>query len=350
MLDAKQPNGNCWGVLSVEKDDQISILSYPQHFKRNLKDKSLLNFSISEIGQRELIDREMFQLNVSLSHIAYESHANAYSIGIFIYYDSNFFDLISLKFENSTEGFRALPSRKQTSQGLIHIQTDEFRLLNSHFASIQFKTTIPKAIAKGDRCKGAIIVDFTYTDNLHRYNGKVHTMVNKLTPYQCKIDGAKDTSLKPIRLNVPQLSMLYDEVNREFFFCFQRKSYATQHASYCYRQETGSNVWHTIYHITSLMGIDVTTRELYGVDRLAATYVYSAHPFNEGFQIEDSQWAKADGNSNVRKSVVVNDVSSLTWNPSEGVMVSISSQQIWSAAKSGLWKNSGGKWNRIIMF
>ena len=334
----------------MEKNDQISILSYPQNFKRHPKDKSILNLKITEIDQRELINGEKFQIDVSLKHVIYKSFANAYNINIFIYYDSNFLDLMSLQFKDSEDGFNVLPSRNITSQGMIHINTDELRLLNNHFASVEFKMAVPKAVVKGEKCNGVLLVDFTYKDNLNRFNGKVHSTINKFIPYQCKIENEKDISLKSVRLNVPQLSMLYDDVNKEFFFCFRRTKYATRNAPNCYRQMNDGNIWHEIQHIASLKGIDVVRRELFGVGRLGTAYSWSFHPFDQGFQIEDSYWENAESNSNVRKSVVINNVSLLSLNPSEGEIISTSGRQLWAATKSGLWKKPDNEWKRVIVF
>ena len=285
-----------------------------------------------------------------MKHVKYESNANAYNINIFIYYDSNFLDLTSFKLNDSEDGFNVLPSRNVTSQGIIHINTGELGLMNNHFASIEFKMAIPKTVAKGEKCNGALLVDWTYKDNLNRFNGKVHKTIDKFIPYQCKIENEKGISLKPIRLNVPQLSMLYDDVNKEFFFCFQRTKYATRNAPNCYRRMSDGNIWHEIRQIASLKGIDVVRRELFGVGRLGISYFWSLYPFNGGFQIEDSFWANAESNSNVRKSVVINNVSLLSLNPSEGEIITISGQQLWAATKSGLWKKSDNEWKRIVVF
>ena len=352
VLDALEPSGSGWGVLSVEKKDQVSIVCYPQHLKRKEPDKSSLNLTVSQFGQRKIMDEEIVQVNVSLSHIKLESYANAYNIDIFIYYDQTYLDLKALRMKNSyiRSVFIVLPSRNITSPGLIHIKTDELRLYTSHFATIEFKMVIPKAIGKGEKCRGALLVEFTYTDNLKRFNGAVKNTINKFTPYKCKIKNAKSISLQPVRLNVPQFSMLYDDVNEEFFFCIGRTKYARRNAPFCYRQMKGSSVWHGINYIASLKGIDVMKRELYGIGRLGATYFWSNHPFNEGFQIEDSRWATAESNSNMKKSVVASDVSSLSLDPAQGMIISTDGQQLWAATRVGIWKKSGSQWKIAIMF
>ena len=352
VLDALKPSGSGWGVLSVETKDQVSILCYPQHFMRKSPDKSSLNLTVSQFGQREIVDEEMVQVNVSLSHIEYKSYANAYNIDIFIYYDQTYLDLKALRMKNTYIGgvFIVLPTSNITSPGMIHIKTVELRLLTSHFAAIEFKIAIPKAIGKGEKCSGALLVEFTYTDNLKRFNGAVQNTVKKFIPYKCKIKKAKDISLQPIRLNVPQFSMVYDNVNEEFFFCIRRTKYARRNAPFCYRQKKDSSVWHGINYFASLKGIDVTKRELYGIGRLGAAYFWSYHPFHEGFQMEDSRWTKAESNSNMRKSVVANEVSSLSLDPAQGMIISTGRQELWAATRVGIWKKSGSQWKRAIMF
>ena len=334
----------------MEKNNQVSIISYPQNFQRSSKDKSSLNLTITELARSELVNGEIFNVNLSLSHIRHKSYANAYNIEMFIYFDSNFLNFQSIQFENNPTLLKILPTKNVTKPGLIHIHTDELWLPTSHLAIIKFKVTIPKGIMKGDQCEGAFVVDFKYVDNLKEFNGTLQNTTNKRIPYKCKIDQWVDISLTPSRLSTPQFSMLYDDVNGEFFFCFQRTKYATRNSPLCYRQTNDSKVWHAIAHIVSLKGVDVAARELFGTGRQGAAYFLSFHPYDGGFAIEDTHWTAAEGRSSLRKSVKVQEISSLPSNPTNEMIIATSGVQLWAATKSGIMKKSGDTWNTVIAF
>ena len=242
------------------------------------------------------------------------------------------------------------PSSNTTKQGLIHFHTDTLRLLNNQHLSINLKINNPNTILKGDKCKGAFLIDFKYLNNLQQFNGTVNATKSKITSYQCKIDQWKDISLKSLRLDLPQLSMLYDDVNGEFIFCIQRASFATRNGPFCYRQKQESDEWYGISEIAVVLGIETTTRILYGIDITGKVYLQASIPFSQFYQIEDSRWKSKEGTSSMRKAITVNDVSALPLNATQEYTISVSGVQLWAATKPGILKRRDGMLKRVIAF
>ena len=337
----------------METNEGITIVSKTYHFQRKRDDRSILQFNITDdIKQQKILDGQSMQLNLSLAHFIAEpdgSHSNAYDIEIFVYYDSSFIEFQSMKFIEK-DRFSLAPSTNTTKQGLIHLHTNALWLINNQHVTIDFKMKNPQAIRKGEDCKGYFLVDFRYLTNLPKFNGTVNYTVNKKVEYRCEIDQLKDISLKSYRLALPQLSMLYDEVNGEFVFCLQKVIYATRNGPFCYRQENESSEWHGINEIVAVVGIDTATRVLYGIDRNGRVYLRASYPFHVVNQIEDAQWTTDESKPGMRKSVEVNDFSALPASPTEQASISVSGSQLWAAIKSNIMKKVDGNWKNVVAF
>ena len=335
----------------METNDAISIITEPYLFKRREKDRSILQFNITDdIKKEKILDGQSMQLNLSLAHFISEpdgSHSNAYDIDMFFYYDSSFLEFQSMKFIEK-DRFSLAPSTNTTKQGLIHLHTNALWLINNQHVTIDFKMKNPQAIRKGEDCKGYFLVDFRYMTNLPKFNGTVNYTVNKKVEYRCEIDQLKDISLKSYRLALPQLSMLYDEVNGEFVFCLQKVTYATRNGPFCYRQGNDSSEWHGINEIVAVVGIDTATRVLYGIDRNGKVYLRSSYPFHVFNQIKDAQWTTDESKPGMRKPVKVNDLSALPASPTEGFTITASGVQVWAATQSGILRKSEDAWKRVI--
>lgn len=339
-------------MLTFETNDQISIISYQHDFKRLENDKSFLNVNITDLEPEDVVDGQITRMNLSISHYRETgawSNANAYNLDVYIIYDMALFNLHSMVFDLGGGKFLIHPSRNETRPGLIHLHTDVLPVLNGHFGVIEFMTTIPKTVAKGRDCKGDLLVEYRYENNLPTLNGTVKTTTGKRIPYRCKINEWKDITLKSVRLPIPEFSMLYDDINGEFFFCLQKKTYATRNADYCYSQKKGSTVWQGIAQVVSLLGIDVADRVLYGIGRNGKSYLRCSHPFNNVQQIEDSHWVTVQSKSEMRKSMTTSDISSLPLYPTGDTTISASGQELWAVTKSGIMMKSGDLWKRVVV-
>ena len=277
------------------------------------------------------------------------SHSNAYNIDIFIYYDIGFIQFQSITFIEKDQ-FSLVPSTNTTQNGLIHLHTNTLWLLNNQHFSIHMKVKIPKTVVKGDNCNGVFLLDIKYLTNLQHFHGTVNSTLARTVQYRCKIDQSQDTSLTSARLGLPQLSMVYDDVNGEFIFCFQRVSFATRNGPFCYSQSKESDELYTISQLAVIVGIQTTSRILYGIHRTGKVYLQTSYPFSQFYQIEDSVWKGKKDDSTMRKSITVNDVSTLSWNPSVQHTISVAGVQQWAVTKSGIWKRKEGALKRVITF
>ena len=298
------------------------------------------------------MEGESIRLNISLSHLLSKkggSHSNAYNIDIFFYYDASFIEFQSVTFYEKDQ-FSLAPTSNKTNQGVIHLHTRTLRLLNNQLLSIHLKLKSPDAVLKIDRCRGAFLIDFKYLNNLHQFSGNVNTTRGKIIPYQFKIDQKKDTSVNSVRYGLPQLSMLYDDVNGEFVFCIQKVSFATRYGPLCYRQMKGGDEWYGINNIAAVLGIEPSARVLYGIDRTGNIYFQASYPFIQFYHIEGSLWKIKESTSAVRKAITVLDVSALPLSASQQYSISVSGIQLWVATKSGIFKRKEGILKQVIAY
>ena len=242
VLDAELTTGERQPVISTESHDGILVFSSPIQIKRLQPNKSILQLNITKQNLQWLIDDSFLNINLSVSHLLGKSNSNAYRISIMIYFNSKFLQLKSLAFVN-TSRFSLPLSRNKTTPGFIMIQTDTLWLLNRQEFSITLQAKNPKAISRGENCDGNIIIDSAYKNNLAKFNGTTNSTLQKMVHFKCKIDQSKDVQVKSMRLPSPAFSMVYDEVNQQFFFCYQKKTFTTRTSTVGFSQQNKSTSW-----------------------------------------------------------------------------------------------------------
>ena len=342
-----------WRIISFQTNEAFIICTKPHQFNRKQADRSILQFNVTNLHNQQLVNGQSIQLNLSISHLLSQtdgSHSNAYNIDIFIYYDTGFIQLQSVDFVEKDK-FSLAPSSNTTNKGLIHFHTNTLWLLNTQHLSVRFKVTIPTTILKGDKCSGELLIDFKYLTNLQQFNGTNNNTLAKVIPYRCKIDQWKDVSLKSVRLQLSQLSMVFDDVNGEFVFCLHIFSFKKRNGPFCYRQIKERDEWIGISEMAVVLGIDKTSRMLYGIDRTGKVYLQSSYPFNQFYQIEDSLWLSKESNPTTQKAITVNDLSALSLNPTVNYIISDTSGiQVWAATKLGILKRKEGVLTRVVKY
>lgn len=353
VLDAKQPTGHTWLVTSFKTDDQFSVNCQKVNLSRVSNDRSVIHLNITDLDEAEIVDGETIQLNVSLSHLLggpEGSHSNAYDVDVFIYYESSFFEVQSVNFIEK-DRFTLAPTRSSNEQGFIHAYTKTLWLMNNQHMSVTLKSNNPKAIWKGEQCKGSFLIDLAFKNNLHQFNGTANNTVGKKVEYKCIIDEWKDISLKSLRLNMPKMSMAYDDLNGEFFFCILTATYAKRNGPFCYMQKTDTNAWYGIDHaVAAVVGIDAASRVLYGIHQTGQAYVRVSYPYEKIYQIEDSYWMKRESSPETRKAIMVNDLKTLPSKPKEEFVISASGKQQWAVTRSGISKKTDGLWKEIVKY
>ena len=345
-----------WSISGFQTNEKFIIYAKQYQLKRKQPDKSILEFNVTNLNNKhqQLNNGQSIQLNLSISHLLSQtdgSHSNAYNIDIFIYYDTAFIQLQSIHFVEKDRFSLAPVSNTTHNTGLIHFHTNTLWLLNNQHLSVHFKVTIPTTILKGDKCSGELLIDFKYLTNLQQFNGTNNNTLAKVIPYRCKIDQWKDVSLKSVRLQLSQLSMVFDDVNGEFVFCLHKVSFKKRNGPFCYRQIKERDEWIGMSEMAVVLGIDKTSRILYGIDRTGKVYLQSSYPFNQFYQIEDSLWLSKESNPITQKAITVNDVSALSLNPTANYIISDTSGiQVWAATKLGILKRKEGVLTRVVKY
>ena len=266
-----------------------------------------------------------------------------------IYYNSEFLQFRSIELVK-TSAFTLPTSRNVTRPGLILIQNDAVWLQNDQFFSIKFQVSIPKGISRGVDCNGNILIDFSYHNNLAKLNGTVTTTLERPVPFKCKANQAKDIKVKSVRLPSPEFSMVYDEINQDFFFCLQRKIYMTRNAPTCFLQQKGKTSLGVIPFMSTVEAIDVEKRILYGLDRVGKSYAMSVFPYAVMDQIEDSVWTAVKDQPQTRTSVKANTLDLLPSSPGNPMIITVSGKASWAATKRGILKEANGIWQRVTNF
>ena len=333
--------------MSFETNEQISMVSIPEQFQKATKDHSL-NLNLTDFNGEAFVNGQFIQLNVSLSYFMpgfCGSYSAAHDIDVFIYYDSSFLELQSVLLIGQDRHTLA-PSSNTTKQGLIQFHTDVFGLFNNQLVTVALKMKTPTKLLKGEQCSGAFIVDFRYLSEL---NGTVDSALGRILSYKCKIDQWKDISLKSTHIDIPQFSMIYNDLSGDFFFCLRRTKYSSRNSPICYTQKEPSMSWHALPTIAAVLSVDVTAKVLYGLDRVGV-YVRASDPFEEFHQIEDGEWAKVERKSSLRRSVKVHHLSSLPVQPKSSMTLSASGNEVWTATRSGVFRKTGRVWELRVVY
>ncbi|XP_065068714.1 uncharacterized protein LOC135694014 [Rhopilema esculentum] len=350
VLDAKLTTGEKQAVISTDSQDRILVFSSPLLIKRLQPDKSILQLNITKQNSQSLTDDSFFNLNLSVSHLLGKSNSNAYGVTLMIYFNSKFLQLKSLAFVN-TSRFSLPPSRNTTTPGFIMIQTDTLWLINRQEISIILQAKYPKTISRGENCNEDIIIDFAYMNNLAKFDGTVNSTLERNVPFKCKIDQTKDIRVKSARLPSPEFSMVYDDVNQQLFFCYQRKTYMTKNSSICFSREKNNTFWKTIPYISAVTGMDVEKRVLYGLERAGKSYVKSPYPFALYSQIEDTEWTSAKDQPQMRASLNCLSLSLLPQSSSDPYIFKVDGKPVFAATTKGiLWRKEDLSWKRIVFW
>ena len=348
-MDTGRTTGNTWNTISYETEEQISISSIPVEIKRRPKDRSILKFNISKSDKDLFANGDILSLNLSLWQwvgVNDRTYSNAYEVDVFVYYDSQFLALQSTKFIARDE-FSLEPTFNTTKQGMVHIRTDTFWLLNNQEISLELKFNNPAQILKGDKCNGNVIVDFKYKTNLKKFNGTVNYTIEEFIPYKCKIDARVILMQTSIRLTVPEFSMLYDDTNGDFIFCRKRSLLPLRSAS-CYLQRNDSVSWIGLPGIEAIVGTDTAKKTLFGIDYKGVAYWKSDDDFRSFMQVEDIEWKSVESQEQTRKAKSANLMTSLPQGVSAQWVLPNGSKSIWAATKDGIMKNISNTWKRVV--
>ena len=348
-MDTGRITGNAWNTITYETEEQISASSIPIEIKRRPKDRSILKLNISKSDKHLLNNGEVLSFNLSFWQWVGENdrtYSNAYEVDVFVYYDSQFLSLQSTRYIARDE-FSLEPTFNTTKQGMVHIRTDTFWLLNNQEISFELKLNNPAQILKGDKCNGHVIVDFKYRTNLKNLNGTVNYTIEKLIPYKCNIDARVIPMPTSIRLTVPELSMLYDDINGDFIFC-QKRSVLPLRSASCYLQRNDSVYWIGLPGIAAIVGTDTTKKTLFGIDYKGAAYWKSHDGYSSFMQVEDIEWTSIESQQQTRKAKSANMMTSLPQGISASWVFSKAGKSVWAATKGGIMKYTSNTWTRVV--
>eukprot|EP00795_Rhopilema_esculentum_P000852 gene852-10600_t len=349
ILDDGLPTGYRYLTITSETGDAIAVHSAPFFVSRWQRDQSILQLNATHENEEWYTHNSLLTLNLTLSHLAAQSHANAYGVNIMIYYNSEFLQFKSIELMK-TSAFTLPMSRNVTRPGLILIQNDAVWLQNDQFLSIKFQVSIPKGLSRGEDCNGNILIEFSYHNNLAKLSGTVNTTLERPVPFKCKVNQAKNIKVKSVRLPSPEFSMVYDDINQDFFFCLQKKIYMTRNAPTCFLQQKDKTSWGIIPFMSTVEAVDVEKRILYGLDRVGKSYAISVFPYAVMDQIEDSVWTAVIDQPQTRISVKANTLGLLPSSPENPMIISISGKASWAATKRGILKEANGIWQRVTNF
>lgn len=349
-MDTGRTTGNTWNTISYEAEEQISISSIPIQIKRRPKDRSILKLNISKSDKELFANGDVLNFNLSLSQwvgVNDRTYSNAYEVDVFVYYDSQFLTLQSTRYIARDE-FSLEPTFNATKQGMVHIRTDTFWLLNNQEILFELKFNNPTQILKGDKCNGHVIVDFKYKTNLKDFNGTVNYTSEERVPYKCKIDARAITMPTSIRLTVPEFSMLFDDVNGDFIFCKKRSMVPVRSSASCYLQRNDSVSWIGLPGIAAIVGTDTTKKTFFGIDYKGAAYWKSHNGFSSFMQVEDTEWTSIESQQQIRKAKNANLMGSLPQSVSAPWVLSTGGKSVWAATKDGIMKYTANAWKRVV--
>ena len=350
VIDSCLSTGRREVVLSTENKNGINVLTKPQNIERHQSDRSSLQLNVTTENSDNLVNDGYFHLNLSISNLPGRSKSNAYGVSVMIYFNTKFLQFKSIEFVN-TSRFSLPPSRNTTTPGVIMIQTDTLWLLTRQKFSITLQAKYPKALSRGETCNEGIIIDLAYKANLAKFNGTVNSVLKKNVPFKCKIDQSRDIRVKSERLPSPEFSMVYDDVNQHFFFCYQRKTYMTKNSSICFSREKNNTFWKIIPYLSAVTGIDVEKRVLYGLERIGKSYVKSPYPFVLYNQIEDTDWTSAKDQPQMSLSSQSHSISLLSSYVSDPWIITVAKKLAFAGTSHGISTRTYElPWKRIVFW
>ena len=321
------------------------IISHPMTVNRQNKDQATLQLELNSTAN-EFSNDGTFLLNVTIFQVGARrelGRANAYSIDLFLYYNSLFLQLISSNVSSLNE-FSTEPTRSVIKPGMLHFHNDAMWLLSNQFIQIKFKISKPAGFAK--RYDGEILYEFKYLTNTANLNGKLNTSMGKSYSYEYEVQ--ENGGIETARLSVPVFSMVYDEDNEYFFACKVGGRYSMKNHPYCYWRGDTEATWKGIPCIASVVGIDTTKKILFGIDRMGTGYFRLPFPFSTYGQIEDSEWTSIEIQPRVQRAKTATEISSLPSRLAAPWIYEKSGKQIWGAANNGVFKKGASSWHRVF--
>ena len=351
-MDSQQASGNVSTIVSIETTDGISVISTQNYFQRLSEDRSYMTFNGSDISNEVLSEGATIEFNTSVSHICFgqnRSNSNAYNVEVFAYYDSTHLEFVSLNVANK-EYWSIGPSRNVTQPGLVYLENDLFSFHNKQTVSVTLKMKKLNGVMKGSKGEGAIVIDFAYKSNLQKFHGTPTKSTVKIHRYKFKVNDSNKENEVMLGYRIPKFTMVYDGVNGFFFFCFQRKHFMTRNYPNCYWQRHDSFAWNRVNDIVAILGIDVSSKVLYGIHHSGSVYLRAAFPFHEFYQIENSIWESAKDKSAMRKSIAVNDLSSMPTAITKELTISYAAVDVWAATRWNIMRKYGTLWRKVVQF
>ena len=351
VIDSQVQSGHIWYTYTYESPNGIIVLSSPITLQRRSPDEAIMIFDVSKGNTQVLRNGDQLLLNVSLTPWIGDkdrSSTNAFQLGTYIYYDAQFFSLLSMHAVNLANG--SLPPSQNTSKtGFIHLENEEFGPLNKQLVTVNFQFIIPQHFLKADKCAGQILIEFKYRTNSPKFNGKWNTTLEKSIDYKCKIN-RKDTDLTSGPLQLPAYSVAYDEINNDLVVCKSRQTSESAHLPSCYMQKNSNSVWVSLPKIAALVGIDTTKRHLYGIDIMGKGYWRSTQPFTEFNQVDDNEWLNIRDQSHVRRAKETSSINNLPSQPTTSWNLPSSGDASIALTKRGVHRMMDGNWKRVFQF
>eukprot|EP00794_Sanderia_malayensis_P015161 gene15161-16720_t len=347
ILDVQRKSGmKSWNIYTYETKDDTFIVCHPVTVKRNASDSSVLAYEIQNSTKQVYNHGDTLSFNISISHWKDLSHSNAYKLHLFIYYDTMSLLLVSFK-TAFNDPFTINPTRNTTMPGFIHLETDVLWLLNNHFIQFNFTVNSPNQLEKGVKFEGAILTDFSYQNNLEKFNGTFTTELNKALEYKWTTSNrVRNTTSQ--RIKVPEFSILFDDVNNVMYFCKVNTKSLNRNRPICFFQKKDDISWYGMPFIASVVGIDTVKNTLFGLDGNGNGYIQSENLHTFAF-VADDVWTSIANRPHVRQAKTsYAGVTSLPKNLDVRWALPSSSNQIWAATKQGVMKKVSGNWQYKI--
>ena len=350
VIDAKLDSGTVWNVISYETEEELACFIYPMEVKRKSPDRSFLLLHVKQTQKDEFIDGDQIQLNITIRHLVTEhtrSYANAYQLHMFVYHNTKFVTLQSVK--NLRLNVLSLsPTRNETKPGRVYMFTENLRLLNNQFVIFDFKFNIPVAILKGAKCAGELLLEFTYRTNLEKFNGIWNQALEKRIPYKCKLQQETVAADAGHRLSLPEFSIAYDDINGDLVVCKRNQAAVLRGFASCYLQDNNNVTWVSLPKMIAVVGIETAERAYYGMEPTGKAYLKSDWKNKLFRQVEDSEWTGIQNQAQVRKAIASSSIMSLPSYPSDAWMIPSTSNQIFTVTKQGVYRKVNGVWKRVF--
>lgn len=295
---------------------------------------------------------DSLSLDIAIGHPMYGpegSKADAYNAELFIFYDAQ--QLTLTKYGTVMQNPRSLPANQQVNRnGLVYFQTGRFPFLRNQRFNVSFEVNIATYIGKISRLEGVIIVEFIFNTNRREFGGRGRALPKRYVTYDCEVDENLDKRERNERLNVPNLSVLYNDVTNSIFFCVKKEIFSQRHVPRCYWTKDGDLAWTRIPYIASLIGIDAVDSTLYGIDPNGNGYAKLSRGYTTFSMVDDVIWTSIENEPRVRKAETSDSLGSLPSYPSGRWVFSAAGTEKWAATQNGLLQKTELGWERRVQF